>query len=378
MRPSARLLVAIILGVTLALVVVPASAHAAAPPATLPLSVTATVPPSPQVLALQAQTAQAQAHLGQMRSELATRMAEFGDLTSQIAQTQARISETATQVAQLDQTIGVDQQELDTRADHMYRSGGYDVLDVLLGTRSLQDLVARAEYLMLVSNHDAQLLGDVRDARERSASLQASLVQHDAQLVTMRSRAVADRARIRSAIATQEAYVASLNSQVSAQVTAEEQAKRTIAPAPGPFTASIGGASWMTAASLRPGGQATVDGEPGTYLVPAGQATRYVPTGVSFDWVSSTYGNADNTPPNSTASASSRPFEDYELTCANKELPFGTLLAVSYGGRRVIVVVTDRGPYIAGRSLDLSTAAANAIGLPGLGDVHAEIVVPAP
>jgi rare lipoprotein A len=51
------------------------------------------------------------------------------------------------------------------------------------------------------------------------------------------------------------------------------------------------------------------------------------------------------------------------LTAAHRSLPFGTMLRVTLGARSVIVRVNDRGPFIPGRCLDLSTGAASAIGL---------------
>ncbi len=63
-------------------------------------------------------------------------------------------------------------------------------------------------------------------------------------------------------------------------------------------------------------------------------------------------------------------------TCAHKTLPFGTLLLVSAHGRHVLVIVNDRGPYHADWVLDLSHAAAMALGNP-LGPVRAEVLVPA-
>ena len=59
-----------------------------------------------------------------------------------------------------------------------------------------------------------------------------------------------------------------------------------------------------------------------------------------------------------------------EFTAAHKELPFGTRLRVCYDGC-VNVRINDRGPYIGERELDLSQAAAEAIGLiePGVANV---------
>ena len=53
------------------------------------------------------------------------------------------------------------------------------------------------------------------------------------------------------------------------------------------------------------------------------------------------------------------------LTCAHRSLPFGTLLKVTnlLNGKQVVVRVTDRGPFVRGRIVDLSWGAAKAIGM---------------
>jgi rare lipoprotein A len=67
-----------------------------------------------------------------------------------------------------------------------------------------------------------------------------------------------------------------------------------------------------------------------------------------------------------------------KLTAAHRSLAFGTRLKVtnSHNGRAVIVRVNDRGPFIRGRVLDLSKAAAQNIGLinAGFGKVCYEII----
>lgn len=61
------------------------------------------------------------------------------------------------------------------------------------------------------------------------------------------------------------------------------------------------------------------------------------------------------------------PFHRSEFTAAHKSLPFGTRLNVCTPTKCVEVVVTDRGPFVAGRDLDLSEAAAAALGIKGKG-----------
>jgi rare lipoprotein A (peptidoglycan hydrolase) len=56
----------------------------------------------------------------------------------------------------------------------------------------------------------------------------------------------------------------------------------------------------------------------------------------------------------------------YALSVAHKSLPCGTLVTLSYQGNTVTLPVQDRGPYIAGRTFDLSLGAKNALGCPDL------------
>jgi rare lipoprotein A len=65
--------------------------------------------------------------------------------------------------------------------------------------------------------------------------------------------------------------------------------------------------------------------------------------------------------------ASGEVFDPDGFTAAHRTLPFGTRLMVSYHGRSVQVVVNDRGPYVGGRELDLSRAAAESLGLTRVG-----------
>jgi rare lipoprotein A len=74
--------------------------------------------------------------------------------------------------------------------------------------------------------------------------------------------------------------------------------------------------------------------------------------------------------------ASGEKFNPDELTAASKKLPFGTLLKVTNPITRATVTVriNDRGPFVAGRDLDLSAAAARALGIAGIGKVTMEVL----
>ncbi|MBR0752784.1 hypothetical protein JQ604_11370 [Bradyrhizobium jicamae] len=62
-----------------------------------------------------------------------------------------------------------------------------------------------------------------------------------------------------------------------------------------------------------------------------------------------------------------------ELTCAHRSRPFGSMIRVSYGGRSIQCRVNDRGPFVRGRIIDISTKAARALGILQMGVAHVMI-----
>jgi rare lipoprotein A len=80
------------------------------------------------------------------------------------------------------------------------------------------------------------------------------------------------------------------------------------------------------------------------------------------------YGHGDGFHGRRTASGTI--FNKHAMTAAHRHLPFGTRLRVVHSsGRSVNVVITDRGPFVHGRILDLSSGAARALGMGGTGKV---------
>jgi rare lipoprotein A len=70
-------------------------------------------------------------------------------------------------------------------------------------------------------------------------------------------------------------------------------------------------------------------------------------------------------------------FNPNAMTAAHKTLPFGTRVRVTHlgNGRSVDVTINDRGPFIAGRIIDVSRAAASAINMTGQGVARVRMTV---
>ncbi len=73
----------------------------------------------------------------------------------------------------------------------------------------------------------------------------------------------------------------------------------------------------------------------------------------------------------SEATASGEDTLPEDFTAAHRTLPFGTIVHVqnNNNGRSAVVRITDRGPFIAGRIIDVSQVAARVLGITGLARV---------
>ena len=72
--------------------------------------------------------------------------------------------------------------------------------------------------------------------------------------------------------------------------------------------------------------------------------------------------------------ASGEPYNSQALTAAHPSLPFGSLVRVTSlsNGKTVVVRINDRGPFVEGRVIDVSRAAAKVLRLRGLMQIEIE------
>ena len=77
--------------------------------------------------------------------------------------------------------------------------------------------------------------------------------------------------------------------------------------------------------------------------------------------------------------ASGQKLNPQALTAAHRTLPFGTKVKVTnkHNGQSVVVTINDRGPFVRGRVIDVTPAAAHALGFSGLTQVTLNVGEPA-
>lgn len=309
--------------------------------------------------AVRQQTDAARARLGAMQQQLSSAMSEYDSAAAALAKTRAEIAENRTRLDELDASLQLGQKRLSAEVSFLYRTDGNGFAEALLSAPSIEDFANRLLALSRIANRDAEIVGGLRRNRIAARNLGAKLVRREAQQARLVSDVAARRSHAQAAITSQQRYADSLSDNVSA-------ALRAGSTASGPKTPTKPPTNPLSVA------WASVEGRSGKYAVLANQPKQYSPSGITFKGVATWYGNVR---PN-MKTASGRRFNENELTCAHKTLPFGTRIAVTFRGKRVIVTVTDRGPYGRGRVIDLSKRAAAIIGLKraGVGRVRCEVV----
>jgi peptidoglycan DL-endopeptidase CwlO len=318
----------------------------------------------------QRQAAEAKAKLDAMQERMAVGMSAYERADDELANTRSQIAADTKRLAVVRASLVTGQRALTTQATFMYRTNGTGFVDVLLGSASFDQFASRLSVLRTIAADDAELVARLKRDREEAAAvlgrLRARAAKQEQLVRTIASR----RNSMQNSIDEQEALIGSLSSQAAALLAAQEKAANAQSSASSVVPASSGKPEPMPSSGSVDLTKATVEGKSGTWWVMSGQPTEYSASGVKFSGKATQYSVAEN----GTGTASGRKLNDNELTCAHRTLAFGTRIAVKRGSRRIIVVVTDRGPYTAGRVIDLTKRGASLLGVDGVGSVECEVV----
>lgn len=236
------------------------------------------------------------------------------------------------------------------RAVEAYKSGSTGAeLEMMLSAKDLGQLLTLEQASASSAEDDEQSLHDLLAAKADAEEAQARVDEHKQELIAAQAEVDQVSSEIADAIEARHEVALRLKSEIrELERKARLEARRLAAQAASAPTNLVSG-----------GGPAP--------RIPRGFSS----TGVSFEGTASWYGPGFE----GQSTASGQIFDSSLFTAASRDLPLGTWLYVTHEGRGVVVLVNDRGPYIDDRVLDLSQAAAEAIGISGLGWVHAEIVV---
>ena len=221
-------------------------------------------------------------------------------------------------------------------------------LEIILSAKDISDVVTLSKLTRSTADAAHERLDELVEVRDDASGLQSNVDERKQELLAAAEDLDSVGANISSALARRRGVLGELNEEIAEL---ERQARLAAERAAQPSNALLD--------ILQPSGP--------TKGIPNG----YASTGVSFEGVASWYGPGFEG--NNTANGDI--FDSSLFTAASKELPLGSWLYVQHEGAGVVVYVNDRGPYVGDRVLDLSQAAAEAIGITGLGWIRATILI---
>ncbi|MBC7644298.1 MAG: septal ring lytic transglycosylase RlpA family protein [Thermoleophilia bacterium] len=276
------------------------------------------------------------AELAHTRSDVASGEHRVHTLQRKLASTDARIAGT---IAKRDDLVVTVQARLVAIYKSPETSPSVATI-IASGGSSVEDTTSAANVVAVVARQDARLLRRMRTMSKDIDQMTADR-SRTAHRLSAASRALtADRRSLRKAEAKAAADVAAAKARAIALSHAADSPLLPRAVAPETVASS---ASQSEAAAPTP---------------PPAQA-------VSFAGIASMY--ADSFAGQKTASGGL--YDPGAMTAAHPSLPLGTWVTVNGPGGTAMVRINDRGPFVGGRVLDLSRAAANAVGLGGLARV---------
>ena len=172
---------------------------------------------------LQAQLDQAMAQLESMGNTLAELQNTLMESTDAVEATRSQISDLETQIEETSAQLSEKRASLSDRMVSSYKTGNNSILDLLLGSSSIEELTSNVYYLDKLAAADAQVISDVKtlgqQLEEQKTSLEAQQQEQEAQVAEIEESYESYQAEVASA----QEYYNSLDSQVQ-QALAEEAA----------------------------------------------------------------------------------------------------------------------------------------------------------
>lgn len=252
------------------------------------------------------------------------------------------------------------------RIRKIYIYGDRGVLDLLLNAQSFSDFITRFYIVSRLLQNDQSIIQKIDNYRQEIQKIEKELLEERKEKDILNEQYLLNLERLNQ----KEEELRNLLAQANDELKSLYQQMRLA------YETALRKA-YSTPGHLGPVVERYVTVEPYVnefYLTNAQFPSKFKATGKTFSVYSSWYGPGFH----GRRTSSGEVFNENDFTCAHRTLPFGTFLAVEYKGRKIIVKVNDRGPFIPGRDLDLSKRAAQALGFSGVVKVNFEIVTPLP
>ena len=315
-----------------------------------------------------AATAQTETELAALTQQVNSAATTYQQATDRVNELNEQISEMADEILDFEQNkLPEQQQKASDAAANLYKLhvASPNVMSMLLNSASLGDLITQGKYLTTIQDDNTAEL-------ERLNAMHEELEAKMEELSSAEDEAEQEQQKASDALTSAQSAQAQMAARAQSEDAAEAEAARKAAEEAAATTAQMqqqGSVSNSNGSSQGSNaGSAGSAGSGSSTQQPSGTGGSSSGTTSTSSWksgVASYYGIGDGFMGGTTASGAI--VTESSMGVAMLNVPLGTYVEISYGGRSVIAVVNDRGPYVHGRVIDMQPAVARALGFLSVG-----------
>ena len=315
-----------------------------------------------------AATAQTETELAALTQQVNSAATTYQQATDRVNELNEQISEMADEILDFEQNkLPEQQQKASDAAANLYKLhvASPNVMSMLLNSASLGDLITQGKYLTTIQDDNPAEL-------ERLNAMHEELEAKMEELSSAKDEAEQEQQKASEALASAQSAQAQMAACAQSEDAAEAEAARKAAEEAAATTAqmqqqrSVSNSNGSSQGSNA--GNAGSANSSSSTQQPSGTGGSSSGTTSTSSWksgVASYYGIGDGFMGGTTASGAI--VTESSMGVAMLNVPLGTYVEISYGGRSVIAVVNDRGPYVHGRVIDMQPAVARALGFLSVG-----------
>lgn len=315
-----------------------------------------------------AATAQTETELAALTQQVNSAATTYQQATDRVNELNEQISEMADEILDFEQNkLPEQQQKASDAAANLYKLhvASPNVMSMLLNSASLGDLITQGKYLTTIQDDNTAEL-------ERLNAMHEELEAKMEELSSAKDEAEQEQQKASDALTSAQSAQAQMAARAQSEDAAEAEAARKAAEEAAATTAQMqqqGSVSNSNGSSQGSNaGNAGSANSSSSTQQPSGTGGSSSGTTSTSSWksgVASYYGIGDGFMGGTTASGAI--VTESSMGVAMLNVPLGTYVEISYGGRSVIAVVNDRGPYVHGRVIDMQPAVARALGFLSVG-----------
>ncbi|MDI6689837.1 MAG: NlpC/P60 family protein [Actinomycetota bacterium] len=157
--------------------------------------------------------------------ELEIAIEAYLGIQQELEKTQRELQEARYRLEQTQREFDAQKDILNRRISNIYKHGDYDVLEILLNTKSFTDLLVRLRFLIIIGQQDADILAKLRRQKEKIRKIKMELEALKQEQLQVRLQLEAKKTEIENKLAEREQYLANLNAEIQRLIQEEDERK---------------------------------------------------------------------------------------------------------------------------------------------------------